>query len=155
MSTTQKNLTLRHFNTGTTFTERTRISSSKIAGGSFSSSLSCSLLTQTNKAQTARLKISRRHAGYRPAAVQTQNPNTSNMLIPQTITKVRMSPGIWVPTTEGMVKKMKLPWSHSLATLHLSESWRLIKHFTTYLCARVSAYVDFFVCFERSYDVLP
>lgn len=48
------------------------------------------------------------------------------MLIPQSITEAQTSPGIWNPTTEGIVKKMKLLWSHSLATLHHSGSWRLI-----------------------------
>lgn len=133
----QRHLTLRQANTGTNFTESTTISSSKTESGSFWSSLSCCLLMQTNKSQTARLRISRRHAYYPPAAVQTQNPSTSSMPIPQTITVVWMFPGIENPTTEGTVKKMKmkLPWSHSLATLLLSESWRLINFFTTSLFA--------------------
>lgn len=90
----QRSLMLRQANTGTSFIKSTRINSSKIVRGSLWSFLSCCLLMQTNQSQTARLGISGRHAYYPPAAVQTQNPSNSSMLVPQTITEVRMSPGI-------------------------------------------------------------
>lgn len=90
----QRSLTLRQASTGTSFTESTRISSSKIVLGSFLSSLSFCLLMQRSKSQTARLRISRRHTDYPPAAVQTENPSTSSMLIPQTIAEVQVAPGI-------------------------------------------------------------